>query len=130
MRKTRKWIAVTLLAFSIPAMAADAKLSGSWKLVSDINGTTRVSACTFTQDGANVKRVCKREDITREFSGAVDEKGVHLTAKAEYEGTPINVPTKRSSSMTTPSKARWMLSRWGRMGSLPSPDSRTLEDAY
>ena len=86
-----KWIAVTLLAFSIPAMAAGAKLSGSWKLVSDINGTTRVSACTFTQDGANVKGVCKREDVTREFSGTVDEKGVHLAAKAEYEGAPIDL---------------------------------------
>ncbi len=86
-----KWIAVTLLAFSIPAMAAGAKLSGNWKLVSDINGTTRVSACTFTQDGANVKGVCKRDDVTREFSGTVDDKGVHLAAKAEYEGTPINV---------------------------------------
>jgi hypothetical protein len=38
-----------------------------------------------------VKGVCKREDVTREFSGTVDEKGVHLTAKAEYEGTPIDL---------------------------------------
>jgi|SRR5271168_1844665 len=86
-----KRIAIALLGLSIPAMAADAKLAGDWKLVSDVGGTTRESACTFTQDGSKVTGDCKREDHTTHLAGTVTDKSLHMTAKSEYEGTPIDL---------------------------------------
>jgi hypothetical protein len=86
-----KRIAIALLALSIPALAADAKLTGDWKMVSDIAGTTRTSACKFTQDGDKVEGVCKREDHTTNLTGTITDRSVHLTAKTDYEGTPIDL---------------------------------------
>ena len=80
-----------LLGLSIPAMAADVGLSGSWKLASDIGGTTRESACTFTQDGAKFTGECKREDHKTQMTGSVSGKSVHMTGKSDYEGTPIDL---------------------------------------
>jgi hypothetical protein len=87
-----KRIAIALLlGVSIPAMAADTGLSGNWKLVSDIAGTTRQSNCTFTQDGAKFMGECKREEHTTQLTGSVSGKSVHMTAKSEYEGSPIDL---------------------------------------
>jgi hypothetical protein len=92
----RTAIAVVFAAFSATAWAADASLAGSWKMVSNINDTTRESLCTFTQDGAAFHGECKREGRTTSFTGTVADKAVHMTAKSEYEGTPIDLTYEAS----------------------------------
>ena len=87
-----KRIAIAILMFSIPAFAADPTLTGTWKLNSNIVGSKTENTCMFTQTGNDIKGDCKDANQTPlTLTGTIDDKGVHMTAKSEYSGTPLTM---------------------------------------
>ena len=79
------------LSVAAPAMAQDAGLSGNWKIVSHVDGKTRLSDCNFVNTGATFTGQCKRDDGTTLLTGSVDKAGIHMTGKSSYIGLPITL---------------------------------------
>ena len=100
MTKRLLTLAFVLALAAVAALAQDApapaSVAGAWKVTGDIMGYPVDTLCTFAQDGKKLTGSCKNagESKATDITGAVDDKKVTWSLKAEYNGQEITVTFK------------------------------------
>jgi hypothetical protein len=83
-------LALAAAALTIPAWAAD--VSGEWKLKGEASGVVINVNCSFKQEGAELKGVCKGGDRPdRTVSGSIEDQKVRFEYSVDFAGRPMKL---------------------------------------
>ena len=92
-----KHVVIVLLLSALPALAADASVSGTWKVEGNVSGYAVDRLCTFKQDGKKLSGSCQNGDpnaddkAVLQLTGNVDDKNVTWKYDAEWNGSTLTV---------------------------------------
>jgi hypothetical protein len=80
-----------LLALGMPALAADASITGTWQVETEVMGNPGSEVCTLKQDGNKVTGKCTLDDTDHEVTGEVKDQKVTWKHDAEYNGQTLTI---------------------------------------
>jgi hypothetical protein len=124
----RRLLAFVLLA-ALPALAADRKLMGSWKISINVAGESHETACTFQQDAGKLTGTCKGESGEGPLTGQIDGEKITFSHQVPYNGDTITLTYTGTFSSDTEIKGSIDVAPFGVSGDFTGQKDASADKA-